>query len=103
MMWKLGASVDIGPSSPPGRTSGLEYNAMPYSWNVFATIAFNESLPPTNQRRALTVFDATSDAPKTNVATCAVCSQLTSTAVFDSTSFMLVLIHWVPPSGPDGE
>ena len=47
--------------------------------------------------------EAMSDPPTTNVATCAVCSQLRRTAVLSSISLLFARIQRIPPSSPDGE
>src|SRR5437773_2810897 len=76
---------------------------MPKVLKLFATIAFSRSLPPTNQRRALTVFDPTRLLPMRYVWTCDVCSQFTINAVFANIACMLLWIHRSPASSPDGE
>jgi hypothetical protein len=66
-------------------------------------MSLSRSLPPTNQRRALTVFDAMKAWPTRNVATCAVCSQFTISAVLENISFMLLWTHRIPALSPEGE
>src|SRR5262245_29535185 len=77
--------------------------AMPNVLKLFATIAFSSSLPPTNQRRALTVFDPTRLFPIKYVCTCEVCSQFTMSAVFANIDAMLLWIQRRPAFSPDGE
>ena len=76
---------------------------MPYSWNVFSTMSRRRLLPPTYQRRALTMFDVINASPTRYVATCAVCSQLTSSAVLLNIACMLLWTQLTPACSPDGE
>src|SRR2546430_16216504 len=76
---------------------------MPNVLKLLATIAFRRSLPPTNQRRALTAFDPTRLFPTRYVCTCEVCSQFTMSAVCANIDCMLLWIQRSPASSPDGE
>src|SRR6185295_8140822 len=77
--------------------------AIPKVLKLLATIALSSSLPPTNQRRALTVFDPTRLFPIRYVCTCDVCSQFTISAVFANIACMLLWTHRRPAFSPDGE